>query len=81
MNCREFTEFLSAYLSGELPESERKVFDDHLRLCPPCVDYLADYKDVIDQGKCACRDEDETARKSPPEDLVRAILAAREKHS
>ncbi len=33
----EFTAKLDAYLDGELPSSEMKAIDAHVRGCPPCA--------------------------------------------
>src|SRR5438445_10530105 len=33
----EFTAQLDAYLGGELPSSEMKAIDAHVRGCPPCA--------------------------------------------
>jgi anti-sigma factor RsiW len=78
VTCRELVEFLMAYLDGELPEGQRAAFEEHLRLCPPCEVYLRTYEDTIRLGKGACRVEEELAEDAP-DDLVRAILAARER--
>ena len=43
MNCREFTEFLHEYLSGDLPAAERAEFDGHLGECPWCLAYMDSY--------------------------------------
>ncbi len=76
MNCREFTEFLMAYLDGELDEDARSSFEFHLHSCPPCVNYLESYEDAIRLGRAACTGDEEIPQ-DVPEALVRAILAAR----
>ncbi|HEY8121701.1 MAG TPA: zf-HC2 domain-containing protein [Myxococcota bacterium] len=78
MNCREFTDFLMAYLDGELPESERDSFDFHLHGCQSCVNYMETYQAAVRLGKAACS-EDASLPDDVPEALVRAILAARAK--
>jgi len=77
MNCRECIDFLMAYLDNELPESERAVFEDHLAKCPPCVDYLNTYRATIELEKKACCCKDAPPPAVVPEDLIKAILAAR----
>ena len=77
MTCREFVEFLMAYLDRELPDSQRTVFEGHIRLCPPCGDYLTTYRETVEMGKRVCRDGDGPVPEEAPEELVRAILAAR----
>lgn len=76
MNCREFTDFVMAWLDGELPEEQRSTFEAHIRDCPPCVRFLESYQDTVRLGKAACAD-DESVLQEVPESLVQAILAAR----
>ena len=77
MTCRAFLEFLMEYLSGELSESERAEFDRHLTVCPSCRAYLKSYQATVKLVKEAfCRPEEPVPREVPQE-LVRAILAAR----
>ena len=77
MSCEEFLDFLMSYLDGELADEPRKVFEDHMRLCPPCEVYLDTYKDTIRLGKFACRDADGPPPEEAPEMLIQAILSAR----
>ena len=78
MTCHELIDFLDAYLEGEITTAERVEFERHLALCPPCVAYVDTYR-----KSCAMAREalvaDETVGAEVPEDLVRAILAARER--
>jgi anti-sigma factor RsiW len=76
LTCRELIGFLADYLDGELPEPTRRVFEDHLEDCPPCRDYLASYRTTIALAAEACGPDDRVAE-DVPEDLVRAVLAAR----
>ncbi|MCA9268795.1 MAG: zf-HC2 domain-containing protein [Planctomycetales bacterium] len=76
MNCQELVDFLMEYLEGELPPEHQAAFEEHLRLCPPCVHFLATYKEAIVMGKICCQCS-EAIPKEVPEDLVQAILAAR----
>ena len=78
MNCREFVDFLMAYLDGTLEASEREVFEVHMVDCPGCETYLETYRETIRLGKacfCGCSDD---LPEHVPEGLVQAILAARE---
>ena len=79
MNCREFVDFLMAYIDGELPEGERSVFDAHMVDCPPCQTYLETYKETVQLGRR--RDSDGPIPDEVPERLVAAILAARPRQS
>jgi anti-sigma factor RsiW len=74
MNCREFIDFLDGYFDGTLPESERVAFDRHLDECPHCREYLASYRATVRLEQAAFADD---APAAAPEDLIRAILAAR----
>jgi anti-sigma factor RsiW len=76
MTCQAFIDFLHEYLAGELPAGERAVFEEHIAHCPDCVTYLRSYEETVKLGKGAMAGEE----RSPcdvPEELVRAILAAR----
>jgi anti-sigma factor (TIGR02949 family) len=76
MTCEEAFAFLAAYLDQELDGDTRATFEEHLALCPPCIDYLDTYKATIRLGKDACAED---APQEIPEALVQAILAARGK--
>ena len=79
MTCREFVDFLMQYLDSELDAEPRRVFEQHLRMCPPCEVYLDSYKDAIRLGKLACKDDDAPVPEAAPEQLIQAILAARQR--
>jgi predicted anti-sigma-YlaC factor YlaD len=78
VTCREFTDFIGEYLSGELSAQTQAVFEEHLRLCVNCERYLTGYEDSIRLSKRAFEDKDAAATEAGvPEDLIDAILAAR----
>jgi anti-sigma factor RsiW len=77
MTCRDIAEFLSDYLDNSLPEAQRAVFEAHLAECPDCVVYLQTYQETIRLGKAACAHSDDPIPPDVPDELVRAILAAR----
>jgi anti-sigma factor RsiW len=77
VTCRTFITFLMEYLGGELSAAERAEFDAHLAECPWCVAYLQNYQEAIRLGKAVFADEDAAVPEEVPEELVRAILAAR----
>jgi anti-sigma factor RsiW len=64
-----------SYLDGELPDVERRSFEEHLAECPDCVAYLTSYQQAVRLGKevCGCG---EVLPADVPEDLVQAILSA-----
>jgi predicted anti-sigma-YlaC factor YlaD len=75
MNCRELNDFLADYLEGALAGPQRAAFEGHLGLCPDCVRYLDDYREVIRLGGLCGTEEAPPA--DVPEELIRAVLAAR----
>ena len=79
MTCQELVDFLSDYLEGELPGAQDRVFREHLERCPPCVAYLETFKRTLELERCMCEGEDAAIPGDVPENLVRAILAARER--
>jgi anti-sigma factor RsiW len=78
ITCRDFAEFVWAYLTDELPSPQRFEFDAHLAVCPHCVVYLDTYRKTVEMGKDAFSDPDSPVPSDLPEELVDAILAARE---
>jgi anti-sigma factor RsiW len=73
ITCRELTDFLLQYLAGEIRGRRRAVFEAHLAVCDECVAYVRGYEEAVRLGREAFDDSDDTI----PDDLVRAILAAR----
>jgi anti-sigma factor RsiW len=78
LTCREFVEFLADYLEGRLPQERLASFNRHLAGCPSCVAYARSYQDAVRLGREALRGPDEPVPADVPEELVRAILAARD---
>jgi anti-sigma factor RsiW len=76
MTCREFVEFLMAYDEGELSEEQKKLFEQHMGDCPPCITYLSTYRETAKLGRL-CRDPEGPPPDDAPEPLIQAILAAR----
>ncbi len=79
MTCRELVDFMLEYLEGGLPDDPRRIFEAHLGACPPCQAYLDTYRETIRLGKLACRDPEGPIPADVPEQLVEAILAARDR--
>lgn len=78
MKCQDCVEFLDDYISGELAPEQRRVFEEHTGLCPPCLTYLESYRATRDLGVQCCAAEPVLEL---PDALVRAIVAARAKPS
>ena len=79
LTCREMTDFLADYLDGSLALAERHVFDKHLADCPECAAYLRSYTETIRLARQTR--EDDALPVAVPDELVRAILAARHRMS
>jgi anti-sigma factor RsiW len=77
VTCREFADFIAEFLDGELPETQRRQFEQHLSLCVNCARYLESYRESIALGKRAFEDRDGHLPGDVPEELVDAILRAR----
>ncbi len=78
ITCREFEEFVLRYLDGELPSKQAKIFEWHLRICRECREYLAAYRRTIEIGIAVLGPADESVPDDVPEDLIKAVLDARE---
>ena len=77
ITCRELIDFLYLYLDGALSADRRGEFERHLGVCEACREYIRQYGDAIRLGKAAFADPSEPAETQAPDELVRAILAAR----
>lgn len=77
ITCREFEDFILAYIEGELPEKQRRIFDLHLKVCRECRDYLAAYKRTMEVSRRAYNEPFAPLPETVPKDLVTAILEAR----
>jgi predicted anti-sigma-YlaC factor YlaD len=66
------SEFLDAYLSGELPWIQRWVFKAHIAMCRNCRNYIAGYREAMKLSKKAFAGREEAV----PEELVKAVLRA-----
>lgn len=75
LTCRELIDFLHEYVDGTLDVTRLGAFDAHLRACPECVNYLASYRVTMELCKDAVADDPVPA--DVPEELIRAIVAAR----
>lgn len=78
LTCNEVIDFLGAYLEDELPSDVRVRFDEHVAVCPACVDYIETYRQTKVLTRRAAEQEAEARPEegAAPEPLVAAILAA-----
>ena len=77
MTCRELADFIADYLSDALDPVVRREFDHHLTLCANCRRYLASYTTLLELQRQAFADDEAPVPADVPEELVKAILAAR----
>lgn len=77
ITCREVEDFIVDYVDDALPWRQRLVFQIHLIFCRECRDYLASYTHTLALSKAVFEHSETPAAGEIPEDLVRAILAAR----
>ncbi|MDA0162571.1 zf-HC2 domain-containing protein [Solirubrobacter ginsenosidimutans] len=40
ISCREVVELVTEYLDGALSDADTERMEEHLKLCPPCVEYV-----------------------------------------
>lgn len=79
LTCRDFIEFIMAWLDDELEPATRSRFAEHLAECVACEDYLRSYQLTVKLGKRAFLPgrPDDAIPEDVPEELVQAVLAAR----
>lgn len=74
ITCREFEDFIHDYLEGELAPRQKSIFEMHMALCAECREYLRKYKESQALTK---RTLEQAVTADVPDDLIRAILAAK----
>ena len=79
ITCAELDQFIIDYLERRLLFRQRAHFRLHLLLCRKCRAYLDSYKKTIALSKKAFTDPERPAREEAPPELIRAILASRQK--
>ena len=76
MTCREATDFIMDYLSGQLDGDIVSAFEHHLTRCAACRAYLASYQATMALGRDAFA-ADPGPEETVPEELVQTILEIR----
>lgn len=79
VSCEHCVEFLLDYLDGRLSDEERFKFESHIAFCGDCKVFLDNYRKAAALTQSLTRDERVRAAGPVPEELVRAILAARKR--
>jgi len=77
LTCREVSDFLLAWLEGDLPEAERAAFRRHLFWCRDCVNYVDNYRETVRLAQSLGEAGPEELPEPIPDDLLRAVLAAK----
>jgi hypothetical protein len=44
LSCQEIVDYCLDFLSGSLPDTERRLFSSHLRNCPDCMRFFETYR-------------------------------------
>lgn len=78
ITCHEFESFILAYLEDELSTRQKFVFELHLKMCQECREYLAAYRASLELPRGAIEQDQISLQNEIPEDLIKAILAARD---
>ena len=76
ITCEHLLAFLTDYVENTLAPDERARFDEHLAVCPECIDYLHNFETTLHACHCSCRQASADGATPIPESLVQAILAA-----
>lgn len=78
LTCEELDQFVVDYLDRKLTFWQRFKFRFHVLFCPKCKAFLNGYRKTVEIEK-RTQTPAQTALDEAPEDLIRAILAARPK--
>jgi anti-sigma factor RsiW len=74
MTCREVTEILSEFVSGELAPDAAARLDAHFELCPNCRIFLVQFTQTVEIARAAGTAIDDNV--DVPQELIDAVLAA-----
>jgi len=77
ITCQEFDAFIVDYLEDDLPRKQKVIFEMHMRMCRECRDYLAAYRRSMEISNAVCEPDSTALPTDIPEDLIKAILDAR----
>ena len=72
--CREVFEHLSEFLDQELPPADCAHIEEHIRDCPPCIEFLESLKTCV-RASHELLKEDAPPRPLP-EDVREKLVAA-----
>ena len=77
LTCKEFDEFMTDYLEGDLPVWQKYMCWLHIKMCRECAYFVRQYHRVVELGQSAFDSPDEAVPDSVPEELIKAALAHR----
>lgn len=77
ITCAEFERFVVDHYEGELGERERRQFERHMAMCPPCRVSWESYRKAVALGQRLFAEEERDDPAPVDEELVAAVLAAR----
>ena len=72
MRCVEFVEAVTEWMDGALDDGERIILEEHLAICPHCLDYLGELRLAI----AVLRGTEDAPAVAPPPAMRAALLAA-----
>jgi predicted anti-sigma-YlaC factor YlaD len=49
LTCAEVVKLVSDYLDGQLDPEQRRLFEEHVAICPPCRGYLTQLRGTKQQ--------------------------------
>jgi anti-sigma factor RsiW len=76
MRCREFVEAVTEWMEGALDDDERVVLEEHLAICPHCLDYLGELRLAIAALRRTAGSSSGPDRLGPPPAVREALLTA-----
>lgn len=47
LHCQELVEIVTDYIEGVMSPTERRRFEEHLRDCPLCLEYVEQFKRTV----------------------------------
>ena len=77
ITCRELIGFLDEYVANAMTPDRQQAVNQHLAVCPDCVNYLDSYRKTIALGRAAFAELDAPAPATVPAGIIKAVLASK----
>lgn len=77
ITCAEFERFVVDHFEGQLGPGERRLFERHMAMCPPCRVSWESYVKAVALGRKLFAEAERDDPAPVDEALVAAVLAAR----